>query len=45
MPTGGLLHAQRFAFGAAYVYQLTLLHRFEHGQNLRVGLKALLKAA
>jgi len=27
------------------VYQLALLYRFEHGLDLRVGLKAFLKAA
>jgi hypothetical protein len=31
--------------GALFVYQLTLLHRFEHGADLRVGLKAFLRAA
>ena len=37
--------ADLFALGAVLVYQLTLLYRFEHGQDLRVGLKAFLKAA
>lgn len=45
VPTRGLLRTQRFALGAIFVYQLTLLYRFEHGQDLRVGLKAFLKAA
>jgi hypothetical protein len=45
VPTRGLLRTQRFALGAVFVYQLTLLHRFEHGHDLRVGLKAFLKAA
>jgi hypothetical protein len=45
VPTRGLVPTQRFALGAVFVYQLTLLHRFEHGQDLRVGLKAFLKAA
>jgi hypothetical protein len=45
VPTRGLLQTQRFALGAVFVYQLTLLHRFEHGHDLRVGLKAFLKAA
>jgi hypothetical protein len=45
VPTRGLARTRRFALGAVFVYQLTLLHRFEHGQNLRVGLKAFLKAA
>jgi hypothetical protein len=45
VPTRGLVRTQRFALGAVFVYQLALLHRFEHGQDLRVGLKAFLKAA
>jgi hypothetical protein len=45
VPTRGLVRTQRFALGAVFVYQLTLLYRFEHHQNLRVGLKAFLKAA
>jgi hypothetical protein len=45
VPTRGLVRTQRFALGAVFVYQLTLLHRFEHDQDLRVGLKAFLKAA
>lgn len=45
VPTRGLARARRFALGAVLVYQLTLLYRFEHGQDLRVGLKAFLKAA
>ena len=45
VPTRGLLRTQRFALGAVFVYQLTLLHRFEHRQDLRVGLTAFLKAA
>ena len=45
VPTRGLLRTQRFALGAVLVYQLTLLYRFEHHQDLRVGLKAFLKAA
>jgi hypothetical protein len=31
--------------GAVFVYQLALLYRHEHGQDLRVGLKAFIKAA
>jgi len=31
--------------GAVFLYQVTLLYRFEQGQDLRVGLKAFLKAA
>jgi hypothetical protein len=45
VPTRGLIRTQRFALGAVFVYQLALLHRFERGQDLRVGLKAFLKAA
>src|SRR3954449_6280365 len=45
VPTRGLIRTQRFALGAVFVYQLTLLYRFEHHQDLRVGLKAFLKAA
>jgi hypothetical protein len=45
VPTRGLVRTQRWALGAVLVYQLTLLHRFEHGADLRVGLKAFLKAA
>ena len=36
---------QRFALEAIFVYQLTLWYRFEHNLDLRVGLKAFLKAA
>jgi hypothetical protein len=45
VPTRGLVRTQRFALGAVLLYQLTVLYRFEHHQDLRVGLKALLKAA
>jgi hypothetical protein len=45
VPTKGLVNTQRFALGAIFVYQLALLYRFEHGLDLRVGLKAFLKAA
>lgn len=45
VPTKGLVNTQRFALGAIFVYQLTLLYRFEHNLDLRVGLKAFLKAA
>ena len=45
VPTKGLINTQRFALGAIFVYQLALLYRFEHGLDLRVGLKAFLKAA
>lgn len=45
VPTKGLINTQRFALGAILVYQLALLYCFEHGLDLRVGLKAFLKAA
>ncbi len=46
VPTKGLLNTTRFALGAVFVYQLALLYRHQHGQqDLRVGLKAFLKAA
>ena len=45
VPTKGLVNTQRFALGAIFVYQLALLHRFEHDLDLRAGLKAFLKAA
>jgi hypothetical protein len=40
-----LITPRRFALGAIIVYQLALWYRVEHGMDLRVGLKALLKAA
>ncbi len=45
VPTRGLIRTQRFALGAVFLYQVTLLYRFTHQQDLRVGLKAFLKAA
>lgn len=45
VPTKGVTNTRRFVLGAIFVYQLALLYRFEHGLNLRVGLKAFLKAA
>lgn len=45
VPTKGLINTKRFALGAIFVYQLALLYRVEHGLDLRVGLKAFLKAA
>jgi DDE family transposase len=45
VPTRGLVRTQRWALGAVFVYQLNLLCRFQHGDDLRVGLKAFLKAA
>ena len=45
VPTKGVTNTRRFALGAVFVYQLTLWYRFEHGLDLRVGLKSFLKAA
>src|SRR5918998_134112 len=45
VPTKGLVSTRRFALGAIFVYQLTLWYRYEHGMDLRVGLKPFLKAA
>jgi hypothetical protein len=45
VPTRGLMATQRYILGAVFVYQLTLLYRFEAGQHLRVGLKPFLRAA
>ena len=45
VPTRGLLATRRYILGAVFVYQLTLLYRFEHGGDLRTGLTAFLKAA
>jgi Transposase DDE domain len=45
VPTRGLPATRRYVLGAVLVYQLTLLHRFQTGGDLRVGLKAFLKAA
>ena len=45
VPTRGLLATRRYLLAAVLVYQLLLLYRFETGGDLRVGLKALLKAA
>ena len=45
VPTRGLMPTQRYILGAVLVYQLTLLYRFEAGQDLRVGLKPFLRAA
>jgi hypothetical protein len=45
VPTKGLVNTRRFALGAIIVYQLALWYRYEHDQELRVGLKAFLKAA
>jgi hypothetical protein len=45
VPTKGLANTVRFALGAVLVYQMALLHQYEHNRELRVGLKAFLKAA
>ncbi len=45
VPTRGLLATRRFALSAVLVYQLAVWHRFEVGDDLRVGLKPFLKAA
>jgi hypothetical protein len=45
VPTRGLLATRRYVLAAVFVYQLTLLLRFEHGADLRVGLKPFIKAA
>lgn len=45
VPTKGLINTQRFALGAIFVYQLALMYRFENDLDLRIGLKAFLKAA
>jgi hypothetical protein len=45
VPTRGLVATRRFVLGAVLVYQLAVLHRFETGGSLRVGLKPLLNAA
>jgi hypothetical protein len=44
VPTRGLRATSRFILGAVFVYQVTLLYRFETGGDLRVGLKAFLRA-
>ena len=45
VPTRGLVATRRFALGAIFVYQLALLHRHHSGADLRVGLKAFIRAA
>jgi hypothetical protein len=45
VPTRGLLATRRYLLAAVLVYQLLLLYRFETGGDLRVGLKAVFKAA
>lgn len=45
VPTKGKTNTQRFVLGAVFLYQLTVWYRFEHGLNVRQGIKAFLKAA
>jgi hypothetical protein len=45
VPTRGATNTARFALGAVFVCQFTLLYRHEHALDLRVGLKPFLKAA
>lgn len=45
VPTKGLVATRRFALGAILVYQLAVLYCFLTDADLRIGLKALLKAA
>lgn len=45
VPTRGLVATRRYALGALVVYQLVLLQRHQQDADLRVGLKAFLKAA
>jgi hypothetical protein len=45
VPTKGLTATRRFVLGAVFVYQLAILYCFLNNLDLRIGLKALLKAA
>ena len=45
VPTRGLVATRRFALGAIFVYQLTVLQRYHQGADPRAGLKAFLRAA
>jgi hypothetical protein len=45
VPTRGYISTARFVLGAVLVYQMCLLHRYEMGAELRVGLKPFLRAA
>jgi hypothetical protein len=45
VPTKGLVATQRFVLSAVFLYQLAILYCFLHDLDLRIGLKALLKAA
>ena len=44
-PPGRLINTQRFALGAVWIYQLTLLCRHERKLEINRGLKAFLRAA
>jgi hypothetical protein len=45
VPTRGRMATRRWVLGAVFVYQLTILCRFEAGEDLRSGLKPFIKAA
>lgn len=45
VPTKGLVATQRFVLSAVFVYQLAILYCFLQNLDLRIGFKALLKAA
>jgi hypothetical protein len=45
VPVKGLKRTQLIVLGAVLLYQLVLLHQFEHGQPLGQGIKPLLRAA
>jgi hypothetical protein len=45
VPTKGLTATRRFVLSAVFVYQLAIFYCFLHNLDLRIGLKALIKAA
>jgi hypothetical protein len=45
VPTRGRMATRRWVLGAVLVYQLTVLCRFDAGEDLRTGLKPFIKAA
>lgn len=45
VPTRGQIRTARWILGGILVYQLTLLHRYHRGLDLRAGLKPFLQAA
>ncbi len=45
VPTKGETNTARFALGAVFVYQLSLLYRYEQGLQSNVGMKPFLRAA